>query len=199
MTMRIYPSRFAFSPRGQAELGLEIESGALFVYPTDTVYGLGCNALERWAVRALRKLKKQFDRPLSVIVPSKAWIEANCELGARHRRWLAKLPGRYTLVLRLKEKRAVAKEVTLGRASLGLRIPDHPIASFVEVLGFPIVSTSANPSGSPPITKLDELPTTWQHRLDFAIDGGVLGQKPSKVIDLTGARAKVLRDDARRI
>ena len=57
-----------------------IKSGAIFIYPTDTVYGIGCNAKLKESVARIRKIKKQFSRPFSVIAPSMDWIAKNLEI-----------------------------------------------------------------------------------------------------------------------
>ena len=77
-----------------------IKSGAVIIYPTDTVYGIGCNAKLKESVKRVRELKKQFDRPFSVIAPSIEWIEKNLESKKEVR---DKLPGPYTFILKIKQ------------------------------------------------------------------------------------------------
>ena len=83
---------------------------SVFVYPTDTIYGIGCNATDESLVRKIRFIKKT-DKPFSVIVPNKEWIYNNCIITEGAEEWIRKLPGPYTLILRLKNKGAVAKNV----------------------------------------------------------------------------------------
>ena len=79
----------------------------VFVYPTDTIYGLGCNATDEKAVDKLRKIKNT-KHPFSIIVPNKDWIYDNCTVNEEAEEWIRKLPGPYTLILRLKNKKAIA-------------------------------------------------------------------------------------------
>ena len=81
----------------------KIGKGSLFVYPTDTIYGIGCNAMDDKAVKKIRAIKKRFFMPYSIIAPSKVWIRENCEVNPVVEQWLEKLPGQLTLILKLKE------------------------------------------------------------------------------------------------
>ena len=80
----------------------EIKSGIVFVYPTDTIYGIGCDATNSSSVLKVRNIKERNDLPFSVVAPSKDWIRDNCEVDAKAEQWLDKLPGPYTLILKLK-------------------------------------------------------------------------------------------------
>jgi len=181
--MRIY-SNFE---KSRAEIAEEIESGAVFVYPTDTIYGIGCNALDSFAVNQVRKIKQRTGKPFSVIAPSKEWIRNNLVVNKKYEKYLDKLPGKYTLIFEIRNSGCISKEVS--KKTLGVRIPNHWISKFAEELGFPIVTTSANVSGKKNITKISEIGKKLAKMIDFAIDEGTIDGKPSEVIDLTGKKA----------
>ena len=83
----------------------KIKEGKLFIHPTDTIYGIGCDATNPHAVEKVKELKKRpKNSALSIIAPSKDWIRENCELTKEATEWLGKLPGPYTLILKLKNK-----------------------------------------------------------------------------------------------
>ncbi len=173
-----------------AEVLDAITNGSLFVYPTDTIYGLGCNACDNKAVARLKQLKqKPKESFLSVIVPGIEWIYEHCEVSREADNWLKKLPGPYTLVLPLKKKDAVAKEVSPDGTSLGVRFPNHWITSFVRELHVPVVTTSANVHGKMVMTDLDSLDSELKKGLHFIIYEGEKYGKASQVIDLTGKNA----------
>ena len=88
----------------------QIKNNALFIYPTDTIYGIGCDATSEEAVKKLRNVKTRYTRPFSIIAPNKQWILENCVIGEKEKSWIDKLPGPYTLILKLKNKTAIAKE-----------------------------------------------------------------------------------------
>jgi tRNA threonylcarbamoyl adenosine modification protein (Sua5/YciO/YrdC/YwlC family) len=159
----------------------KIRNGAIFVYPTDTIYGIGCNALLDEPVKRIRKWKNR-DFPFSVIVPGKDWIKKNCEVCEE---FIDKLPGPYTLVKKMK-KQVVSKFVT--KDTVGVRIPAHWISDVVEKIGVPIVTTSVNVSGEIPLFSLDNIPSSLKMFLDFAIDAGVLQGKASEVIDCSSGK-----------
>ena len=155
------------------------------VYPTDTVYGIGCDATNERAVERVYAIKGRGAKPVSVIVPSLAWIRAHCIIPAYAEEWLAKLPGPYTLILALKDESCVAAAVLQGRTALGVRIPAHACSEVVAQFGKPVVTTSANPSGEPVVTRVVPKPH-WLPEDVVVIDGGELDGMPSTVIDCTG-------------
>jgi len=163
----------------------EMVKGALFIYPTDTIYGIGCDATNSDAVKQLRDLKSRHKAPFSVIAPSKKWIEDTCEFDSMHQTWLKKLPGPYTLILKLKNKEAIASGVTNGLDTLGVRIPDHWFSKVVDEFGRPIVTTSANFMGGDYMTSIDDLDPEIKMKVKFIIDEGEKKGRPSALVDLT--------------
>ena len=173
-----------------AEIAEQIGKGAVFIYPTDTIYGIGCNALDKKAVDKIRQLKERPTNPFSIIAPSKKWITENCIITKEAKEWLNKLPGPYTLILKLKNKNAIAKSVNQGEETIGIRIPNHWFSGVVQELGFPIVTTSANRSGRPFMTTLEDLDSTIKDGVDFIIDEGEKKGRPSKIVNLVEGKIK---------
>ena len=162
----------------------EMHRGKIFVYPTDTIYGIGCDATNSHAVEKIRLLKKRDAKPFSVIAPTKYWIRNNGTYNLDIDKWIAKLPGPYTLILGLKNSRAVDRGVNNGLGSLGVRIPRNWFAEIVKEFGSPFVTTSVNISGEKHITDVGEIDEDWG--IDYVIDGGVLNGNPSTIVNLIG-------------
>ena len=161
-----------------------IKSGAVFIYPTDTIYGIGCNAVHEKAVSKVRELKERPTNPVSIIAPSKEWITENCIVNKEVKEWLGKIPGPYTFILKLKNKNAIARNVNQGDGTLGVRIPNHWFSDIVRELGLPIVTTSANRSGKPFMTSLEDLDPKIKEGVDFIIYEGEKKGRPSKIVNL---------------
>ena len=87
------------------------KKGKVFIYPTDTIYGLGCDALNKEAVRKIIEIKERNNKPMSVIAPNKEWIKENCTIEKKANKWMKKLPGKYTLIVNLKNKKAISNLV----------------------------------------------------------------------------------------
>ena len=162
-----------------------IIDGALFVYPTDTIYGIGCNALISKSVNSIRQLKGRAANPFSVIAPSIDWIKENCLITGEAEKWLDKLPGPYTLIFKLKNEKCVAKEVNAGLKTLGVRIPNHWISKLVSEAGIQVVTTSVNRSNEDYMTSIEDLDPAVKKGVDFLIYEGAKEGRPSKIIDLT--------------
>lgn len=159
----------------------KIEEGAIFIYGTDTIYGISCNAMLPGAVKKIRQMKAS-KRPFSIEVPNKEWIMQNCVITKKAEEWLEKLPGPYTLILKLKTK--IPEEVNTGIDSIGVRIPKHWFHKIVEELGFPIITTSVNKTGKEFMNSLEKLDTSIKSRVGFMINEGEKKARPSTIVNL---------------
>lgn len=168
----------------------KIKSGAVFIHPTDTIYGLGCNALDAKAVEKIRKLKEQFTKPFSIWVPSIEWIRKNCVVDSKGEEWLAKLPGPYTLILKLKNKNSVSNPVVLRGNTLGVRYPYHWFKKVIGDLDFPIITTSANKTSQTFMMTIENLDADIQKEVEFMIYEGEKNGRPSKIINLVEGSVK---------
>lgn len=169
-----------------------ISQGTMFIHPTDTIYGIGCDATNESAVQRVRSIKQRSSMPFSVIAPSKRWVFENCKVSPEGEDWLGKLPGPYTLVFRLKNKSAVAAAVNLGSETLGIRMLKHWVSKVVAELGFPVVSTSANLTGEPYMTSLDDLDESIKPKVDFIIYEGEKQGRPSTIVKLFEKKAEIV-------
>lgn len=165
-----------------------IKKGKAFIYPTDTIYGIGCDATNATAVQHVRSLKKREKKPFSVIAPSKQWILQHCVVDAPAQQWLRKLPGKYTLILHLRNKKAVAKNVHLGDYTIGVRIPRHWFASVVAAYGKPIVTTSVNITGKQFMTSVGDVPPAFRKKVAFILYEGAKKAHPSTIIDFVAEK-----------
>jgi L-threonylcarbamoyladenylate synthase len=162
----------------------EMKEGKLFIYPTDTIYGIGCDATNPKAVGRIRAIKKREEKPFSVIAPSIEWIMSNCDVRRPQREWIEKLPGPYTFILKLSNKEAVSPYVNSHLNTLGVRIPSNWFAAVVAEAGIPFVTTSVNLTGKPFMTSVLKLSPAIKDAVDYIVDVGEMKNKPSKVIDL---------------
>ncbi len=169
-----------------------IENGAIFVYPTDTIYGIGCSALHPEAILKLRQAKKQKDRPFSVIAPSRDWVIENCEVSGTADQWLLKLPGPYTIILKSKDG-AVHDDVNLRTKTLGIRLPNHWITEAVKTINLPIITTSVNTTGGRFMQELGDIDENVKQHIDFVIYEGKRKARPSTVVDISDGYAVVRR------
>jgi len=178
--MRILDKNELNNIKIRENIKFDINTGSIFIYPTDTIYGLGCDATNQEAVANIRDAKDRNSNPFSVIAPSKDWIRRNCEVDEEY---LNELPGPVTLILKLKNRSAIAENVNNGMDTLGVRIPEHWISDFVKDLDKPIITTSVNKQGENFITKLENTSSEIKSKVDFAINVGEIKGRPSKIIN----------------
>jgi len=155
-----------------------LKSGGIVIYPTETVYGLGCDIYSKNAVKKIYEVKKRlFDKPLSIAVEDFDTIEN-----------LAFIPNRdilHILLSRpitviLRKKRSVPDYITGNSDKIGIRLPQHPIAyELIKKFGSPITSTSANLSGETSPKNISQVLPDIP-----CIDGGTVSGTPSTVVDL---------------
>jgi len=160
------------------ELIKEIKAGKIFIYPTDTIYGIGCDATNKTAVNKIKKLKKrEKNKPLSIIAPSKTWIKQNLIIDTNLSKYL---PGPYTIILKKKNKRFLSQ--VSATDSLGVRIPDNKFTKQIQKSKLPFITTSVNLSKQKPITHPDQIQKQILKQVDYVIDAGTLNGKPSTLI-----------------
>lgn len=161
-----------------------IKQGKIIVYPTDTIYGIGCDALNTDSVLKIRMIKERdADKPFSIIAQSKQWIYKHFDV---NKSYIQKLPGPFTFILRTKKEKLVSSHVTNNINVLAVRIPDHPLTKIIQKAKTPFITTSVNFSGKPPINDIKKIPKKIIQQVDMIIDAGTLSSRPSTIIDLTG-------------
>jgi len=187
-----------FSPTAARFVGELVKRGGVIVYPTDTVYGLGCDPMNEAAVMRVKRMKGRGDKPLPILVNS---VEKAVELGEfddaalelAYRLW----PGQLTIIVPASEtgRRSPA---LFGSNMIGLRIPASMQAiELIRWAGGAIVGTSANLSGSPAARSLAEVDQTIIEAADLVIDGGrcPVGEA-STVIKISGGVVEIVREGA---
>jgi len=176
----------------KSRLHKEIAEGAVFIHPTDTIYGIGCDATNSDTVKKIREAKERETMPFSVIAPSSKWVRENCEITPAVEKWINKLPGPYTIIVNLKNKNAIAPEVIQGKTTLGIRRPDHWISELATELNKPIVTTSANIKGHSFMTNMETLNPTIKSKMTFILYEGEKQGKPSSIVDLTKGEGEII-------
>lgn len=176
-----------------------VQAGGVIVYPTETLYGIGANALHPKALRRVRKIKRRTDpKPILVIVPDVAAAEPLIQGPDAASRTLMETfwPGPLTLVLR--SSPLVPQELTLGAGTIGIRVPASTLClRLLRMCECPITSTSANLTGQPALKTIPEIQLALAPGVDLYLDAGELPQSdPSTVVDMTVSPPRVLRRGA---
>lgn len=171
-----------------------VKFGGLIVYPTDTVYGLGCDPFNTLAVKRLIDAKGQRKKPLPILASDIEHIKTVAEVTETAEKLARKFwPGPLTIVL--KKKPQLPEIVTFGRDTVGVRVPNHPVA--LELLrqgnGL-LIGTSANISGKKSAVTAEDAAKQLGDKVDLILDGGraTLG-KGSTVVNLADRRFRVER------
>ncbi|HEV8049488.1 MAG TPA: L-threonylcarbamoyladenylate synthase [Thermoplasmata archaeon] len=175
-----------------------LRRGQLVVYPTDTLLGLAARADDANAVARLMAAKaRPSTAPLSVAVSSYEEIEPLADLDGPRRAWLRRhLPGPYTALLPASAtaKTSLAPGVVSSAGTIGIRIPDHPLARTLAELVGPVTSTSANRHGAPTTRSLAEARRVFGREVAVYLDGAPAPSgRPSELVDLTGTKPRSVR------
>ena len=175
-----------------------VRRGALVVFPTDTVYGLGTDAFSPTAVAALLAAKgRGRDMPVPVLVPSPKTLPGIAVLrgGAGQRLVDAFWPGGLTVVCTAQP--SLDWDLGEARGTVAVRMPLHPVALEVLTETGPMAVSSANRSGRPPAVNIEEAIEQLGEAVAIYLDGGqVQDNVPSTIVDVTGAVPRVLRAGA---
>ncbi|MFH2108327.1 MAG: L-threonylcarbamoyladenylate synthase [Chrysiogenia bacterium] len=179
-----------------------LQDDGVIAYPTDTLYGLGGKFISGKVIARIDAMKQRGDLPYSVAVAGPAMLESlTTEIPDIFRDRLQKLlPGKFTFLF--KPHPAIDPIFLKNSNRIGIRIPGlPPLLELISALGFPLVSTSVNLSGRPPLNDPQRIAREFPE-LDLLIDGGVLPPSlGSTLVDLTTVPPVIVRhgDDAERI
>ncbi len=175
-----------------------LKQGNSIIFPTDTVYGLGVNALDIHSVKRLFKMKKRPEtKPVPIMVKDIEMAKKLAYVNPEREKILKSIwPGQVTAVLERRD--ALSEILTAGKRSIGMRIPEHPFTRYLmENLDFPVTCTSANLSGDPPLISSQEVIKTFERaypRPTLILDAGDLPESPpSSVLDLTRSQPRITR------
>ena len=162
-----------------------LKKGKVIIYPTDTVYGIGVNALNPEAVYKIFKIKKRpLNQALPIAVSGLIMAQSLVNITEKAKKLMeAFWPGALTIIL---EKTSIIPEiVTGGRIGVGIRAPNHPVPlSIVKMLNVPIIATSANIHGEINPVNADEVSDQLGKSVDLIIDGGMVSGTPSTIINM---------------
>lgn len=188
------------TPESIAEAAEILRGGGLVAFPTETVYGLGANALDGKAVAGIFAAKNRPSfNPIIVHVANRHDAEKYVEADARAKGLMAAFwPGPLTLILPKKKDSGISDLVSAGLPTVAIRMPSHPVAlALIEKTGLPIAAPSANASGEPSATTPRHVQESLQDRVPFILTGGActVGLE-STVLDLSGEVPVIVRPGA---
>lgn len=172
-----------------------LQNNNVIVYPTDTLYGLGCDVFSKKAVNRIYKIKNLSKRkPLSIICSDFTQLSEFATVPNSSYRLMKDLfPGPFTCILNATNK--VPKLLISKQRTVGIRIPDSPfILEVVKKLGNPIITTSLTNIDDNYITEPTELYHQYKNQIDILFSSSTSKTKPSTVIDLTRNEPIVIRD-----
>ena len=168
---------------------LHLEGGGIVVYPTDTLWGIGCNALNENGVKRLIKIKGKIEGGMSVIIPKIETVKKICEVSERDEKILRdNLPGPFTFIMKVKSK--FPKGVCRNER-IGIRIPNNKTALKLSAK-FPIISTSANKHGEATVKNIKEAKEIFGNEILYLEGEEPLGFQ-STIINLDEGEVEVIR------
>jgi len=174
----------------------EIESGNLVITPTDTVYGIMADSMNIDSIKKVYEAKKrEYKKPLILLVSDINMLyEYVDSVNEIEKEIIDKyMPGRLTILLKKNNK--ISDLVSAGSDYIGIRIPDNKdLITIINKLGRPVISTSANISGSDTITSIDMIDKKLLNNISYVEDGGVIDSKSSTIVRVIDNKVNIIRD-----
>jgi len=170
-----------------------LNKGGVLVYPTDTLYGFGCDAKNEKAINTINTIKNR-SGPMSVIAPSKYAVETWLKLTRSDKKYvLKKLGGANTIIVPVKDN-IVSKNISGNNQTLGIRIPAHPFCQKLsQKYSNPIITTSVNRNKQDPFTNPDEIIKEFSQEIQLVIEDGIIAGVASTIYMFEKNKWKVLR------
>jgi tRNA threonylcarbamoyl adenosine modification protein (Sua5/YciO/YrdC/YwlC family) len=172
-----------------------LNDGGIIVYPTDTVYGIGCDLFNKRAIEKIYEIKKRsMKQPFSFVCSDLSDISQYAVVSNHTYKIMRHfLPGPYTFILGA--SRLVPKILLPKRKTVGIRVPDNKIClTLVREFGHPIISTSVKSEQNEIMTDPVDMHDELRNKVDMVIDGGILGSELSSVINLVDDIPEVVRE-----
>lgn len=155
-------------------VGETIRKGGLVIFPTETVYGIGTNGLDEEAIKKLYSVKcRDLNKPISLLISSIDMVnQIACDISdIEYKLMNAFFPGPFTIIL--KKKSIISDILTAGKDTIGVRMPDCEITQkLIYYAGCPIAAPSANISGKPSGTNINDFIADFSNKVDYIIDNG---------------------------
>ncbi|HOJ37492.1 MAG TPA: L-threonylcarbamoyladenylate synthase [Ignavibacteriales bacterium] len=174
-----------------------MRNGGVVIYPTDTVYGIGCDIYNSEALERILSIKGDtMTKFLSFVVPDLKDISKYAKVSDKAFKIIKRaIPGPYTFILPASKE--VPKKLWSKRNTVGIRVPDNKIAIMLaKELGNPIFSTSVTNRKGEIITDPTEIKISMQNQVDLMLSQGILPNKVSTVVDLTEDEIQIIREGA---
>jgi tRNA threonylcarbamoyl adenosine modification protein (Sua5/YciO/YrdC/YwlC family) len=171
-----------------------LQKGGVIAYPTDTIYGLGCDLYQKDAIKRIHRLKRlSKNKRLSIICADLKDISKYAYVpDYAYRTMKTLIPGPYTFIL--EATKLVPKIMLTNQQTVGIRVPDNTISlALVKELGRPIITTSVTKPDESLYNDPEEIDQMFGRQLDMVIDGGIIMADHSSIIDLTDEYPHVLR------
>ncbi|MBI1804295.1 MAG: threonylcarbamoyl-AMP synthase [Ignavibacteriae bacterium] len=197
MNLRVHPTH----PQGRhIRRAVEVlTAGGVIIYPTDTVYGIGCSIFNTKAVERIYQIKQQ-DRtkPFSFVCSDLSNISEYAKVSNSAYRFMKQLiPGPYTFILPASRLKQLPKSMISKRKTVGIRVPNNPICqAIVKELGHPILNASLVDERREIIIDPEIVREQFERRVDLILEGGNSLQEFSTVLDLTDEQPIVVREGA---
>jgi tRNA threonylcarbamoyl adenosine modification protein (Sua5/YciO/YrdC/YwlC family) len=172
-----------------------LREGGVMAYPTDTIYGFGCDIFSKKAIQRIYQIKKRNrQKPFSFICSDLKNISQYAQVtNAAYKIMKRCLPGPYTFIL--PGSKLVPKIMLTKRKTVGIRVPNNNISlAIVKSLDHPIISTSVGLSGGEFLTDPLQIEERFGSQIDLTIDGGILANQPSSIISLLDDQVEIIRE-----
>ena len=183
-------------PRAVMKAAEILGAGGVVIYPTDTVYGIGCSIVNKSAIERIYLLKNQrSDKPFSFVCSDLKHISEYAHVSnAAYKIIKHRIPGPYTFILPAARMKQLPKILVSKRKTVGIRVPDSTITlAIVRELGHPILSTSVTSENGEILIDPESIAARYNNLVDLIIDGGPMTSAPSTVLDLTGSEPEIVR------
>ena len=174
-----------------------LKNGGVIIYPTDTVYALGCDIYNHKAVKRVYEIKNETETKLfSFIIPNLKNIAKYAKVSDYAYKTIKRLlPGPYTFVL--PASREIPKKLWTKRKTVGIRMPDSSVArALADGLGNPIISTSATTRRGEQLSNPQEIASIFDFSVDLMLGMGELLGPPSSIVDFSGDTPEIIREGA---